>query len=853
MIRIRNIKNKIFYIFNIFFKNEFYSHLSKGEITNENKEIIGYIENLIYKNGILHCDGWVLAKGITLHFLGLTKSTHPSIKREDVKRVHAHGEFSGFSFSLEMPNSKIIFKNPIGLTFENNSDASPIGPKSFRLKTVKFLKIKIFLKFILYFITALPDVFLYSFGKNEIHKRNILKKFPYSDVPKIFFLDSIFPSMEQLELHKPNVLNAEITIILPVYNAFELLKKCIDRVQKNTNIGWKLLIIEDCSTDELVRPYVEKLARTNKNIELIKNKNNLGFIKSVNIGFKFFLKNINADGSTIANHCVLLNSDAMVPKNWSSRLLQPILENDDVASVTPFSNDAELYSVPIICSKENLDSGQLDKLDEIASRFKPINDLITLPTGVGFCMAINQNWLKKIPELDEVFGLGYGEEVDWCQKIKKIGGKHIVAHNLFVEHRGGESFGSELKKDLLRKNGQLISKRYPDFDRIVQDFTHSDTLVQFRLPLAICWAASKKNIESIRFYIAHSLGGGAEHWLQSEISSHVSADEPVVVLRFGGQRRVCVEFISSQGTMKASANELDTVSQLLRIPDRKTIIYSSCVGDIAPYEVPKFLSENLSTKDKSILLFHDFFPISPSYTLLDDTSEKQKKWKINLTKKVHGFYDRDMKYNLNSVWQKAWKEFAKKSEIIVFSNNTKNIVNDIWPDFARQIQVKPHVNKNIIGPVTRKSDSDVLTLGVLGGINLAKGAGVISELSSLLDNYKIKPFKVVIIGEIDPAYKLGESIHVHGRYMPEDIKNLISKYNVSHWVVPSIWPETFCFTAHEALSTGLPVFSMDIGAHGDAISSSKNGIITPFTNSKNFARFIFDQMRSDIAKSGKYK
>ena len=69
-----------------------------------------------------------------------------------------------------------------------------------------------------------------------------------------------------------------------------------------------------------------------------------------------------------------------------------------------------------------------------------------------------------------------------------------------------------------------------------------------------------------------------------------------------------------------------------------------------------------------------------------------------------------------------------------------------------------------------------MTLGVLGGINLAKGAGVISELSNLLDKYKIKPFKIVIIGEIDPAYKLGNSVHVHGRYLPEDIKNLISKF-----------------------------------------------------------------------------
>ena len=68
--------------------------------------------------------------------------------------------------------------------------------------------------------------------------------------------------------------------------------------------------------------------------------------------------------------------------------------------------------------------------------------------------------------LDVSFGRGYGEEVDWCQRIRAAGGQHYCAVNLFVEHRGGQSFGSEEKTRLIAKNNALISKRYPEYDEM---------------------------------------------------------------------------------------------------------------------------------------------------------------------------------------------------------------------------------------------------------------------------------------------------------------------------------------------------------------------------------------------------
>lgn len=72
---------------------------------------------------------------------------------------------------------------------------------------------------------------------------------------------------------------------------------------------------------------------------------------------------------------------------------------------------------------------------------------------------------------------------------------------------------------------------------------------------------------------------------------------------------------------------------------------------------------------------------------------------------------------------------------------------------------------------------------------------------------------------------LSPPAHVHGDYRVEDISALATRYDISCWLIPSIWPETFSYTTHEALATGLPVFAFDLGAQGDAVAmaASKRG------------------------------
>ncbi len=178
------------------------------------------------------------------------------------------------------------------------------------------------------------------------------------------------------------------TIVLAVYNAFDLLIEAVTRVDRNTHLPWHLVVIDDASPDPRVRPWLtDWAAQRSDRVTMLVNDRNLGFIGSVNRGLEIAR---NRSGPV-----VLLNSDAFVPARWASRLLAPIIANDQVASVTPMSNDATILSVPWIAGRVTLEPGEADLIDDVASDLSPWAQAV-IPTGVGFCMAMSRSALELV-------------------------------------------------------------------------------------------------------------------------------------------------------------------------------------------------------------------------------------------------------------------------------------------------------------------------------------------------------------------------------------------------------------------------------------------------------------------------
>lgn len=58
-----------------------------------------------------------------------------------------------------------------------------------------------------------------------------------------------------------------VDIIVPIYNAFEDLRICLDSIYKNTDLqGNRLILINDNSPDERIKPYLDKQSETHGNV-----------------------------------------------------------------------------------------------------------------------------------------------------------------------------------------------------------------------------------------------------------------------------------------------------------------------------------------------------------------------------------------------------------------------------------------------------------------------------------------------------------------------------------------------------------------------------------------------------------
>lgn len=791
-------------------------------LRNEDGLVLGCLERVSYQGESVSLSGWSIASKISIwngsHYIPIQLKVH----RGDVVQALGQNKLDDFGFSNGRVGFSVEIVAPLtGISLNIESAGLvykwPLPYPS--LKDQSEARKKALLPFVKICMKVLPVAYSYLANGRDAERRKILldrlgvnkTKRPHRHIE-----DNIFDRNASLSVQSGK--SGAVTIIMPIYNAFNLLPEALRRIERNTDVAWRLILVEDASSDEKVRPWVETWAAKRENVTLLLNEKNLGFIGSVNRGFEHALQ--------YDDHVVLFNSDAFVPKDWASRLIAPILSDKSIASVTPMSNDATIFSVPSIAEVRQVPDGGVDKIDAAASRINP-NFFVLAPTGVGFCMAINIDALRKASSLDTIFGKGYGEEVDWCQRVLSLGFKHVGIPNLFVEHRGGQSFGTEAKARALIASAKIIRDRWPSFDKNVQDFIKDDPLKNARFILS-CAFASTVSSQPMPVYIAHSLGGGAENWLREKLKISVELSQPAIVVRLGGSVRFRVELYLDGEKFIATTEKWEVVCEIVRSASSREIVYSCAVGDTCEIEVPNLLDDFLKGGSASLtVLFHDFLPVSPSYTLLCSDGVYRSSVIDMQNDSAHTFNFVDGSKGGLVEWQRQWKRALDNAHrLVVFSNNSAEIVAKTWPDLAYKVDVRPHLYVPTILPYTSVPYQKVgrPSIALLGAIGQHKGAKVVSDLAEYI-KYQSSTYDIVIIGEFDRSYKIPSSVTVHGKYAVAELPELMAKYNVCAWFMASIWPETFSYTTHEMLATGLPVVSFSLGAQGDAVASHRNGII----------------------------
>jgi len=263
-------------------------------------------------------------------------------------------------------------------------------------------------------------------------------------------------------------------IIVPVFNAYEYLCRCLESLERTISADTHVLLIDDASTDTRVQTLLQAwIKESNGNRRLITHQKNKGFVATANHGMRLAETDV-----------VLLNSDTEVTTGWLERLSLCLDSDRSIATATPWSNNGEIVSIPDFCHP-NLPPPNPDAVATvIKSCGKPAYP--DMPTAVGFCMAVSFRAIKKIGLFDEAtFGRGYGEENDFCQRAEKAGLRNVLCDDAYVVHHGGASFQPLGLKPGEESMQRLLAK-HPDYQQKVAEFIATDPLAVRRKEILGC-------------------------------------------------------------------------------------------------------------------------------------------------------------------------------------------------------------------------------------------------------------------------------------------------------------------------------------------------------------------------------
>lgn len=230
----------------------------------------------------------------------------------------------------------------------------------------------------------------------------------------------------------------DLSIIVVSYNTKELLKQTIQSVDRvNNNFSYEIIVVDNNSVDnsaEMIKVGFPKVI-------LIENHENLGFAKANNKGI------LVAEGRYI----LLLNSDTEVLGDCIEKCIEYMNSNIDIG---------------ILGCKVILPDGKLDhackrgfptpwasltyglKLDKLFSKSKLFgqydltflneDEINEVDACMGAFMMVRREAISDAGLLDEDFFM-YGEDIDWCYRIKNAGWKVVYYPEAKIIHYKGSS------------------------------------------------------------------------------------------------------------------------------------------------------------------------------------------------------------------------------------------------------------------------------------------------------------------------------------------------------------------------------------------------------------------------------
>lgn len=624
-----------------------------------------------------------------------------------------------------------------------------------------------------------------------------------------------------------------VDIIVPVFRGLDETIACLESVLSAPNAqAFELVVIDDCTPETAISDYLKTLSET-RQITLIRNECNLGFVASANRG--------------MALHCdrdvVLLNSDTEVANNWLERLQRCAYAQDKIGTVTPFSNNATICSYPIYCAENSLPVGfDLARLDAI---FSSVNDgqFEDIPTAVGFCMYIRRACLDAVGLFDaDAFGRGYGEENDFSRRIVAAGWRNVVCADTFVYHAGGVSFSDE-RKTLQERASATMERLHPGYGAMVKRFIEHDPLLRFRYAvdrsLSLTAGVSRVRTGPAQLHITHDLGGGAIKWLKDYCNaedervnlvlkpwthSHAYGDGLALYVRADAERplRFWRFDVPIQATVMHHSDYRQIIAEIVAVYHVDAVLVSSLLGHSL---------DALETGKPTVIVCHDYFPYCPAINLYFDGICQSCE-----PARLRNCADRNQDYNPFLAFggqdrleiRDAYLDrvVSLGLPLICPSESVRDNLIRLNDRFKQaRFHVIPHGSDDFLScrEAVIHTPGERLRILVLGQMSVAKGSrlllAVLDDLTQFADVYLLG------CGEVGEMFRYRSGVHVVRRYEATELSGHVAAIRPHVGLLTSVCAETYGYTLTELFRMGIPPVAVRAGSHAERILHGETGLL----------------------------
>lgn len=643
-----------------------------------------------------------------------------------------------------------------------------------------------------------------------------------------------------------------VDIVVPIYNARQDVERCVESVLRHASGDWRLLLVDDCSTDEALVAFLRRTADAHERVLYFRNDANGGFVVTANRGMR------EATGRDV----LLLNSDTIVTPGFLEKHIACVYADEKTGIATPFTNNGTICSVPEFCRDNELpDELGIDEYAAMVERVSP-RTRPQIVTAIGFCMYIRAAVIEQIGVFDEAaFGRGFGEENDFCERAKQRGWQIRLVDDCFIAHLGKASFGDE-GRALEHENSRTLAKMHPNYFADVAAFCAANPLRAHQDRIRFELTRHRMKSHPAMLFVLHAsiVGpntGGTEHFVRRLVES-LALPRSVVVWPEG--RSIVAVEIDRGRVDEGVQYRFDLPSEPAFFCVRNDAMEHVFADLLNVFDVrfahvhhlirwPIGIWRRLAARSISYAYtIHDYYCVCPSWNLVhrdtgtacDCPAAADAKQTRSCMAAQFDALNMSAPSDAVGLVESHRREFAELLEhtAIVFapSRAAGDVARRYHACAIRDVSVIGH-GYDVPGDsdganIEGKADCDApLRVAILGQVAYpAKGADAYMDLMKRTSSLEIEWH---VFGGIEvfgyrkrlEALGLGDKLVLHGDYEREEIVRLLRAASIDVTLILPHCAETFCFTLSESWLAGIPAIVTRMGALPERVAETGAGIV----------------------------